>query len=492
VRFAAGVALLVVTAPTVALAQPSDGWTQFQGGQMHLGADEQGPDPAFREAWTLDEPIGGPAGTSGLSPVAAGDGVAVTLAPEAVIAFEPQDGTQVWRIERVAGPPAPPAIVGAGDDALVVYPEGFGPNVPTDGGAGTDAPTTPSASPGSDAEDGETSDISLVAVALADGEERWRVALPSPTRGGVTAAGDGIYVGSNDGSVTAVDAATGEIRWTSEAVAASIPGPPAVADGLVVVSGAGDAERPFEIVALRDADGEIVWRYEPSATAAVGGPPSIANGLVYVGLEDRTVRAVSLVDGRERWVARLTWIVSPLASPAVAGDDVIVADLAGQVFALDGESGERRWDHALNVPVVRSSPVVSGDVVLIASADGGLFALDRTGGDLIWSADAADGVLRSLAVLGDRVVGVRAGDRPGLVAFEHDADGSLVRIASPTTVDPGRLAMNAAIAAVPIAVALLLLGRLLVGRLGPARVGQPMPRDPIEDRLADDGGGQDR
>jgi outer membrane protein assembly factor BamB len=361
----------------------------------------------------------------------------------------------------------------------VVYAEGSGPNPPTGSPATSPAPT-PSPSPAGN--DGSTA--ALVAVRLDDGMEEWRTELPSPSRSGVTAADDAVYVGTNDGALTALEASTGAIRWR-EQVGGTVVAPAAVEGDLVVVTAAGDADAQLVVAALRADDGSTAWRYEPGLGMRIGGPPSIADGAVFVGLEDRTVRAIDLESGSERWSARLN-VPSPLTAPAVASEVVLVVDLGGQVYALDGATGERRWDHALNVRVRWSSPVVSGEAVLVASVDGRLFALDLVEGDLLSSLDAADGVLRSLVVGNDRVIAVRSGSEPGLVAFAHDPDGSLVRIASPTIVDPARLAANAALAIVPIVVVLLVLGRWLARRSGPPPLGGTRPRDPIEDALAED------
>lgn len=473
----AAIAVLVAVggpAPTVAAQTVGDpGWTQLQGGPEHRGWAPEGPEAPYAEAWALEEPIGGPTGSSGVSAAAIADGIAVTVAPDAVIAVDETTGTERWRIDRAAGPPVPPAIVGDGADALLVFVEGFGTNPPTAAAGATPTPTP------ADAPDA-SGEVNLVAVALADGQERWRVNLPSPSRSGVAASEDAVYVGGNDGSVTAVDAATGSLRWT-QPVGGSVLGPPAVAGELVVVSAAGDVDTPFVAAALEPGDGSVVWRYEPAAATSLGGGVATADGLAYVALDDRTLRAVDLADGAERWVARLNWIVSPLSAPAVAADHVVVVDLAGQVYAIDRRTGERLWDHALNLGVVRSAPVVSGSNVLIASASGELLALDLGAGDLVFRSDTTDGVLRTLAVSGDRVIGVRAGTRPGLVAFEPDPGGELVRIGSPTIVDAGALATNAAIALIPLVVVLLVLGRLLAARMGPATLVPKAPHDPIED-----------
>ncbi len=66
------------------------------------------------------------------------------------------------------------------------------------------------------------------------------------------------------------------------------------------------------------------------------------------------------------------------------------------------------------------------------------------------------------------LVAVRGADRSGLEGFEHDPGAALVREASPTTLAPGRMVGAIAIAAIPLLVVVLLLGRMLITRMGPA------------------------
>ena len=480
----------MVAASTSAFAQtagPAAGeWPQFQGGPTHLGSAPGGPQPPYVEAWAFDQPVGGPQGESGMSPPVVADGMVVALTPDEVVALDLADGTERWRIDRRQGPTVQPAIAAVDDGHVVVFPEGFGPNPPgsstDDGGLGV--PATPSPAPA----DGEVTPVELVAVDLTDGAERWRVDLPSPSRTGVTVDAETAYVGGNDGSVTAVALDDGDVRWTVEAGGTTLA-PVAVAGDLVIVSAPGDTATGLGVVALAAADGELVWRFEPTSPAALSGPPAVTDDAVILGLEDRSIRALDLADGQERWSARLNSIVSPLTSVAVGEDLLVGVDIGGQVYGLDPSDGRRLWDHALNRSVLRSAPVLVPGHVLVATQRGELLAVETGGGDLVWSGSAVAGVLRSLAVAGDLVIGVRAGTTPGLVAFTTDPSGTLVREVTPTRFDAGALLGSFALAAIPLAAAALLLGTALRRRMGPPTLadgGDEEPFDPIEDTLGVD------
>jgi H+/gluconate symporter-like permease len=81
---------------------------------------------------------------------------------------------------------------------------------------------------------------------------------------------------------------------------------------------------------------------------------------------------------------------------------------------------------------------------------------------------------------------VRGGAHAGLIAFVPDPAATLVRIASPTTLNMGKLLAGSFAAAIPLAAILMLAGRWLATRAGPAFPGEGSaevdePRDPWED-----------
>lgn len=460
----------------------SDGWPQFQGGPTHPGSAPDGPRPPFREVWFLEARPGGPTGTMGLSAPVAADDTVVVLAPDAVIALGP-DGADRWRIDRRPGPTVAPAIVGSGPDALVVFPEGFGPNAPGLTPSPSPSPTASSTPGGSSpTPTAAGAPVELVAVALADGSERWRTPLPAASRSGVTATEGALYVAGTDGSVSALDPAAGAIRW-SVRVGGSIIAPIAATEDRVLVSALGSAQARFSLVALDPADGRVLWRYEPPGASTLGSAVAADEELAYLGLEDRTVRAVALDDGVERWSARLNAVVNPLASPVLVDDAVVVVDIGGQVYRLRRGDGVRLWDHALNVGVLRGPAVVSDRYVLVASSQGELLAVELDGGELVWRASLATGVLRSLAVTDDLVLAVRGGARSGLVALAHDEGGSLIRVQSPTVFRPRELGIGLVLGALPAALAALGIGVLVRRRLGSgAEELQPVV-DPLEGGL---------
>ncbi|HEY5906135.1 MAG TPA: hypothetical protein VIX39_10010, partial [Actinomycetota bacterium] len=106
-------------------------------------------------------------------------------------------------------------------------------------------------------------------------------------------------------------------------------------------------------------------------------------------------------------------------------------------------------------------------------------------GELVWRRPADGAPIRSLAAAGDLLVAVRGAGRSGLEGFEHDPDAALVREASPTTLAPGRMVGAIAIAAIPLLVVVLLLGRMLITRMGPAFPGDDEPVIEDDEKVVD-------
>lgn len=469
--------VLVASAPALAKALP--GWSQFQGGPDHVGTVADGPAPGFETAWsTLREP-GGPRDAYGLSAPVIGDGVIVAVGPTEVVAVSASTGEAAWSVERALGPSSSPALAEGPDGTLVLFTEGWGDGPPdasaTPSVTGSPAPGgSPEPDPLTDAEQASR----FVAVPAGDDTPVWAVDLTGVSRTGVT-VGDGVaFVGTIDGTVTAVDVASGTEAWTAE-VGGFLEASIAATDELVLVPVRGDEDTAAALVALSIADGSQVWRYEPATGSLSIGAPAVGDATAFVSLPDATVRAVSLEDGSERWRASLNSYVnpfSPASSPVVAGGGVVLADVRGQVYRLDAETGARTWDHAYNRPVLRSSPVVIGDHVVLATSDGWVAAFDLATGVLVWEgqpSEPQDGAssdpLRSIAVSDDTVVVVRGGVGAGLVGLRNDPTATLIRRVSPTVLDPAALVLAWAVALV-VAAVLFVVGRALWARLGPVEL----------------------
>jgi hypothetical protein len=177
------------------------------------------------------------------------------------------------------------------------------------------------------------------------------------------------------------------------------------------------------------------------------------------------------------------------APPALSVDTVFVADQAGTVYAFDRSTGAERWRFATNHGAV-GAPVVTATVVLQPTSDGAVSAIAQDSGHEVWQGSVADSAIFGLAATRDVIVAAHTGSTPGMTALQADPSGSLTDVASPTSADPSGLAVGWLAAAVPLTVALVLIGRSWDGRRGEPLLApaddDDLPVDPWEADLKDD------
>lgn len=169
----------------------------------------------------------------------------------------------------------------------------------------------------------------VVAYDAASGDRQWRTSTDGETTVAPTLVDDLVVVGTGTGTLSALDAADGTVRWNVD-----LPGPvrrsAAVADDRIVV--------PTQAgLTAVDREGTVRWSVE-SLDAATA--PVVADGRVYLG-HGRTVRALSLADGTERWSVETrersytdVFLQGVRAAPTVADGVVFAATQAGDVYAL--------------------------------------------------------------------------------------------------------------------------------------------------------------
>lgn len=175
------------------------------------------------------------------------------------------------------------------------------------------------------------SDGMLVALRPANGTVLWETKLVSTGRfrdvdGTVLQAGERLYVTTYGDELTALDAATGRVLWTSA---------PGGATGIVIADG-----RLFhgvdsgEVIARDPADGRELWRWK--LPAGVPTTPVIAGDLLFVASSSRSIYALRAANGQLAWQYEPGWNVSgSWASPVVSGSRVYFTSNVGTVYAFE-------------------------------------------------------------------------------------------------------------------------------------------------------------
>jgi outer membrane protein assembly factor BamB len=219
-----------------------------------------------------------------------------------------------------------------------------------------------------------------------------------PVRSTPALSGGVICFGSGDGNFYAVGAATGEERWrfrTGGAVHSS----PAVAGGIVYF-----VSRDRNLYAVKVQNGKEVWRHAfgPDLEYRNGfdyylSSPTIVVGMLFVGSGDGHLYAFKASTGKIAWKyftgSRIT------STPAVSGDFVLVGTMNGYLIAVERASGKVKWKYATEGAALKiedfgfdrtaivSSPSVEEGVVTFGCRDGFLYALDIQTGTKRWSND---------------------------------------------------------------------------------------------------------
>jgi len=258
----------------------------------------------------------------------------------------------------------------------------------------------------------------VVALDARSGKKLWEKAVGAPVRSSPTAAGERVFVLTTEGAVYCLSGPDGSELWNfrGNAERASIlsNASPAVEGDVVVV--------PFpsgDIVALRTADGKVLWsdslartRTASSLTAmSDAARPAIDGGTVFaIGHAGRMI-AVSYKTGERLW----SLTVPSIQAPYVAGDSVFVVDTGGQVMAITRRDGKIQWTAKLPGASTWSGPVLAGNRLWLVSSKGQLVNVEAHTGKVVGTEDLGQPVFVGPVVAGSRMFVLT--DKARLVAF---------------------------------------------------------------------------
>ncbi|MBV8059921.1 MAG: PQQ-binding-like beta-propeller repeat protein [Alphaproteobacteria bacterium] len=209
---------------------------------------------------------------------------------------------------------------------------------------------------------------------------------------------DIVYTMDAQGIVTATSAKDGDTLWDFDTTPEETDDN-AIGGGLAIDGQAIYAANGFgEILAMSAKDGRVLWR--KSLLVPVRAAPTIADGRVYAVTIDNQLSALDTKTGDILWqhrgIAESATLMGA-ASPAVDGDNVVVAYSSGEIYCLRAENGRVLWNYALTTPTqvgalpaiadIRGLPVVDHGRVYAVSHSGRIAAIDLRTGDRDWEAD---------------------------------------------------------------------------------------------------------
>lgn len=205
--------------------------------------------------------------------------------------------------------------------------------------------------------------------------------------GGLASDGGRVFAATGFGWVVALDGQSGKKLWEKN-LSSPIRSSPTAFGGRVFVAAADGIAR-----ALSAADGAELWTHQgliDKAALLTNASPAVAGDLVVVPYPSGDVVALRISDGQPAWTESLarTRLASSLGSmtdaarPVVDGGAVFAVGHSGRMVATSMKDGLRLW--SLNVPGIQA-PAVAGDTVFVVDTTGQLMAITRRDGKVIWT-----------------------------------------------------------------------------------------------------------
>ncbi|HTO58786.1 MAG TPA: PQQ-binding-like beta-propeller repeat protein, partial [Pseudomonadales bacterium] len=218
------------------------------------------------------------------------------------------------------------------------------------------------------------------AVDGATGQRRWRFAATAKIRNGAAIDGDHVIVGSADHFVYSLDRESGREVWKFD-TKADIDGSPLVDHGRVYIG-----NRGVGLYALAADSGKEIWRLFFWGSW-VESTPTIRDGVLYIGSSDLGhVSAIDPDNGHVIWRGNVYgWT---FGTPLVTDDRIYAGAAGGTPYMIRHDAGfvtlDRRTGRLLTRwPIADSggyqwgisgSPARDGNHVIVATVAGSLFA----------------------------------------------------------------------------------------------------------------------
>lgn len=259
------------------------------------------------------------------------------------------------------------------------------------------------------------------------GNRLWEANTQSRVISGPGVSGDLVLVGTLDAEVIALARADGKEKWR-RSVSSEVMSAP-VGNGNVVVARSGDGR----VYGLTATKGDRLWlqdRSVPNLTLRGMSTPLVAGNRVYIGFDNGRLAAMKLGDGTPEWeqvvavpsgrteLERLTDVDASLMDN---GKDVFAASFGGEVACLDGDTGQVLWRRSIKS---YTGFAEAGDNVVVTDETGVVWALDARTGAAVWKQEGLlNRRLSPPAAFKDWIV---LGDFEGYLHWLDPKDGHLV------------------------------------------------------------------
>lgn len=234
----------------------------------------------------------------------------------------------------------------------------------------------------------------VTAFNTSGGNAVWRASTTPPNEkdqegfgGGLAADGGRIYAATGFGYVVALDARSGKRLWEKNVESPVRASPTADAERVYVLTKEG------QTFCLSGADGTEIWNFRGLSEKAgllINASPAVAGDVVVVPYPTGDLVALRADNGQPLWSESLARsrvgssmaAMSDTARPAIDGGTVFAVGHAGRMVATVQKTGERLW--SLTVPSSQA-PWVAGETLFVVDTSGQLIAITRRDGKIQWT-----------------------------------------------------------------------------------------------------------
>jgi outer membrane protein assembly factor BamB len=159
-----------------------------------------------------------------------------------------------------------------------------------------------------------------------------------------------------------------QTAWTSDDIPSFAP---IIADGRVFSTGG----KGTNLTVMDERDGRIVWTKD---VPTFRSSPTVANGIIYVGTLNGEIWALNGSSGENVWKYNIYGYGEPLGTPQVADDRVFFNNRDGWLFCANATNGDFLWKYETRLAEVARLAVADGRVFTMYSC------LNDTDGTLLW------------------------------------------------------------------------------------------------------------
>lgn len=236
----------------------------------------------------------------------------------------------------------------------------------------------------------------VYAIDQASGQKIWEYKINKPDVGSPVVDENGVvYVAAK--GIFALDGTTGAKLWDNASGASFSFGKyltaPVIVPGGLLVAVYQDLSEDENLLRTFDSkSGDQKWEFELEEIRGLGNKastPAVANdGTIYFGRGD-VFLALDGKTGKKKWdfaTGRGRGLFSSNeSSPAIGADGTVYfGGRDGKVYALNGKTGDKIWDQNVDSSV-NGSPAIGPNGLVVISYGSGIVALDGKSGEEKWN-----------------------------------------------------------------------------------------------------------